>query len=101
MHLSPEFIKRREELLEQGRQEGLQEALKEGSVRLVLRQFARCMGELSRKPDRKSNPSLYRNSKLWQMHFSISRNLQTYRIGCDRINERSWPFYAILHHSVE
>jgi predicted transposase YdaD len=47
MHLSPEFIKRCEELLEQGRQEGLQEALKEGSVRLVLRQLTRCMGELS------------------------------------------------------
>jgi predicted transposase YdaD len=46
MRLSPEFIKRREEILEQGRQEGLQDALKEGSVRLVLRQLTRQLGEL-------------------------------------------------------
>jgi predicted transposase YdaD len=39
MHLSPEFIKRREEILQQGRQEG--------SVRLVLRHLTRRIGELS------------------------------------------------------
>jgi predicted transposase YdaD len=47
MRLSPEFIKRREEILEQGRQEGLQDALKEGSIRLVLRQLTRQLSELS------------------------------------------------------
>jgi predicted transposase YdaD len=47
MHLSPEFIKHREEILEQGRQEGLQEAIREGAVCLVLRLLARQCGELS------------------------------------------------------
>jgi flagellar biosynthesis/type III secretory pathway protein FliH len=47
MHLSQEFIKHREEILEQGRQEGLQEAVREGAVCLVLRLLARQIGKLS------------------------------------------------------